>query len=86
MRGRVVAVAACTLAIAAPVAWLAGEEHRENCLSQQRTSCSVLPWDSGACVKNAADDGTFDLSTPAGRRQKILKNRAERIGRLHCEP
>lgn len=49
---------AVALVVAAPVAWLAGEEHRENCLRTDRSSCSVLPWDSGraycdtyVCVK-----------------------------------
>jgi hypothetical protein len=33
--------------LAAGVLWLAGEEHRRNCVSSGRTSCSVLPWDNG---------------------------------------
>jgi hypothetical protein len=35
------------LAIAASLAWLAGEQHRENCIRDGKRSCSVLPWDSG---------------------------------------
>ena len=27
--------------------WLAGEQHRENCLREGKVGCSVLPWDGG---------------------------------------
>ena len=33
--------------LAAGVIWLAGEQHRENCVSTGKAGCSVLPWDSG---------------------------------------
>jgi hypothetical protein len=33
--------------LAASLIWLAGEQHRKNCLSTGRVGCSVLPWDSG---------------------------------------
>jgi hypothetical protein len=36
------------IVLAAGVLWLAGEEHRKNCLSAGRASCSVLPWDGGS--------------------------------------
>jgi hypothetical protein len=36
------------LAVTAVAAlWIAGEQHRENCIAQGRVSCSVLPWDAG---------------------------------------
>lgn len=35
------------LALALPVAWLAGEQHRENCIRANKTACSVLPWEAG---------------------------------------
>jgi hypothetical protein len=36
------------LAVTAVAAlWIAGEQHRQNCISQGRVSCSVLPWDAG---------------------------------------
>lgn len=36
-----------TVAIVA-VLWLAGEQHRANCLRAGNTSCTVLPWNHGA--------------------------------------
>lgn len=35
-----------TIALIAAVAvlWLAGEQHRENCVRDDRTGCTVLPW------------------------------------------
>jgi hypothetical protein len=27
--------------------WFAGEQHRQNCIDDDKTSCSVLPWDDG---------------------------------------
>jgi hypothetical protein len=35
------------LLIALPLLWIGGEMHRENCLHQGRTHCSVLPWENG---------------------------------------
>lgn len=29
------------------VLWLAGEEHRSNCIAADRIDCSVLPWEQG---------------------------------------
>jgi hypothetical protein len=37
--------------------WIAGELHRQNCVEQNRTSCSVLPWDSG---EPRQPDGLFE--------------------------
>lgn len=42
------AIIGAALTIAAPLAWLAGEQHRENCIRVGQTSCSVLPWDNGS--------------------------------------
>jgi hypothetical protein len=33
--------------LAVGVLWLAGEQHRENCIRSGQSSCSVLPWDNG---------------------------------------
>jgi len=38
-------------ALAASVAWVAGELHRENCERADRVGCSVLPWDDGERAK-----------------------------------
>jgi hypothetical protein len=35
------------VALAVGILWLAGEQHRENCIRDDRVSCSVLPWDNG---------------------------------------
>jgi hypothetical protein len=60
------------IVLAAGVLWLAGEEHRKNCLSSGRTSCSVLPWDSGRAASSPkAKRGTL---TPAGCQQLLLRN------------
>jgi hypothetical protein len=33
--------------LAAGVLWLAGEQHRKNCIGSGHGGCSVLPWDNG---------------------------------------
>lgn len=40
-------VAAAVLIIALSYAWKIGNEHREQCLREQRVSCSIMPWDYG---------------------------------------
>jgi hypothetical protein len=35
------------VAIAVSLAWLAGEQHRKNCIHEGKRECSVLPWESG---------------------------------------
>jgi hypothetical protein len=35
------------LVLTAGVLWLAGEQHRKNCISDGRRACSVLPWMAG---------------------------------------
>ena len=42
-------VAAVVLAVSLLIAvlWLAGEKHRENCIREQRSGCSVLLWENG---------------------------------------
>jgi hypothetical protein len=40
------------LAIAAAVAWNAGEQHRKNCISEKKTDCSVLPWQDGKAKRS----------------------------------
>lgn len=32
------------------VLWVGGELHRQNCVQEHRTGCSVLPWVSGSEV------------------------------------
>jgi hypothetical protein len=39
--------ATAAVVVALPLAWLAGEQHRSNCIEQGRTGCSVLPWTGG---------------------------------------
>lgn len=58
------------IVLAAGVLWLAGEEHRKNCLSSGRNSCSVLPWDGGSTP--AA--GKPDTLTPRGCLTLTLRN------------
>jgi hypothetical protein len=29
------------------VLWFAGEQHRENCIHEGRSGCSILPWENG---------------------------------------
>lgn len=43
---RVVQTALLVATLAAAL-WFAGEKHRENCLREGRTGCSVLPWEDG---------------------------------------
>ncbi len=38
-------IAAFALVVA--ILWLAGEQHRENCIREGKRDCSVLPWESG---------------------------------------
>lgn len=51
------AVVGAALVIGTPLAWLAGEQHRHNCLDAHRADCSVLPWDNG--------ESTTPTATPA---------------------
>lgn len=44
---RVATVVLLVLAVAT-LAWIGGEAHRRNCLSQKRANCSVLPWKAGS--------------------------------------
>jgi hypothetical protein len=45
-----VVVASVLVVLAAGVLWLAGEEHRRNCIASGHATCSVLPWVSGERV------------------------------------
>jgi hypothetical protein len=45
---------AATLALG--MLWLAGEQHRENCIRSGQSSCSVLPWDNGEPPSAERDD------------------------------
>jgi hypothetical protein len=44
---RLLASLAVVVAVAL-LAWNAGETHRQNCLEQHRTGCTILPWDQGS--------------------------------------
>jgi hypothetical protein len=35
------------VALAVGILWLAGEQHRENCIRSGAYGCGVLPWDNG---------------------------------------
>jgi hypothetical protein len=53
------------LAIAAALAWNAGEMHRENCIHSGHVKCSVLPWENGKpkhkpSFKDLGGDGVGD--------------------------
>jgi hypothetical protein len=52
---RVALVAVLDL-LTASALWLAGEQHRKNCLSSGRAGCSVLPWDSGDRAQSGPPD------------------------------
>ena len=43
-----VAIVLVTSVLAVSVLWLAGEEHRRNCIADGKDNCSVLPWENGA--------------------------------------
>jgi hypothetical protein len=51
--------------LTAGVLWLAGEEHRRNCLASGHTSCSVVPWDNGRSVEQPISQRRGRL-TPTG--------------------
>ena len=42
------------------VLWLAGEQHRENCIRDGRVACSVLPWEDGRPAPKARDDTPYE--------------------------
>ncbi|HUR86959.1 MAG TPA: hypothetical protein VMY78_16620 [Solirubrobacteraceae bacterium] len=78
MSPRVAAIVAAII-IALPLAWLAGEQHRENCIRLDRTGCSVLPWDAGESPRETA----LPLTPAQQRRAEFLQRRAERIRAEH---
>jgi len=51
------------------VVWLAGEQHRENCIRSGKARCSVLLWESGAAAGSAR-------LTPESCEQLKLRNEA----------
>ena len=55
MRLHVSAHVVAALIVAVPVAWLAGEQHRANCMRAGRSGCSVLPWDRGTTASAPVD-------------------------------
>jgi hypothetical protein len=59
-------------ALAFGVLWLAGEQHRENCVAAGNTGCSVLPWDDGDGRKQGVSEG--GRLTPYGCELRELLN------------
>lgn len=66
------------LALSLAVAWDAGERHRANCERSGKTSCSVLPWDTGSCETQAAGPDTRP-DTPATIERRAIEEEARRI-------
>lgn len=64
--GRAVRIVAPLLVVLTlAVLWMAGEQHRGNCIRQQRDHCSVLPWDNGS------GSTTFDFRTVDTRGPRV---------------
>jgi hypothetical protein len=63
-----VAALLVAIVVIAGVVWLAGEQHRKNCISSGHNGCSVLPWDDG--------------NPPQARQPEDV--RPENINRLYC--
>jgi hypothetical protein len=40
-------IAIAGLLVSLPLAWGAGEQHRQSCIQQHRTGCGALPWQHG---------------------------------------
>lgn len=59
MRAAWMLLATAAVAVAA---WIAGEQHRGNCIRADRVQCSVLPWASGHARAQPGPTG-FDYST-----------------------
>ena len=49
--------------------WLAGEQHRANCINSGRSGCSVLPWDNG-------ERPSVDAPSRLSRQECLLLQRA----------
>jgi hypothetical protein len=65
--------------LALGVTWLAGEEHRRNCIAEGKRSCSVLPWDSGTSPSTAESPtrrGNRPTLTQQGCINRTLENMA----------
>jgi hypothetical protein len=61
-----VAILLVTAVLAVGVLWLAGEEHRRNCIASGNSECSVLPWDNGQAPSVSESGGRL---TPRGCQQ-----------------
>lgn len=48
--------------LAASALWLAGEQHKQNCIDSKMANCSVLPWKSGEAVAKKKDKDWRDQS------------------------
>jgi hypothetical protein len=44
---KTIATIVAVVAIGGSIVWLAGEQHRENCIREGKQACSVLPWNAG---------------------------------------
>lgn len=63
--GKLIAVL-LVVALAAGL-WFAGEQHRQNCIDDNKTSCSVLPWDDGEAKAGAKGTTGKDGATKKKR-------------------
>jgi hypothetical protein len=66
-----VAALLVAVVLAGGVLWLAGEEHRRNCIASGRVECSVLPWDAGERPSESSRRGTL---TEQGCQQLLIDN------------
>ncbi|WP_028061149.1 hypothetical protein [Candidatus Solirubrobacter pratensis] len=60
--------------LAAGVLWLAGEQHRRNCMSTGNTRCSALPWDAGMTPRSSTSTTTRPTLTEQGCVQLTIRN------------
>jgi hypothetical protein len=65
------------VAVALPLAWLAGESHRSNCMREGKSDCSVLPWSSGRYPKAEKVSEPAPL-TPQEREQRRINDAIDR--------
>jgi len=66
MRTRGILVGSIAVVVSSALLWLAGEQHRENCIREGRTACSVLPWNNGQQRVATPRQGPIPTSSPEG--------------------
>lgn len=53
-----VGIVSLLVVIAVGLFWLAGEQHRKNCIAEGKGGCSALPWVNGyRCLANTPQTG-----------------------------